>query len=156
MKLNILVVGIFLALVTGCTFRSNYIVSSQSLGEKYEKPIGVVRGEASAFYFLFFGPFGDDSLTMAVSQSINKSKADSLVNVFAERSTTFYPFFWLPIVTVQRTTLVGTAVSYINMQGVNTNAVSHPETGSTEQSSPVIQKNTPEQKQGAINSEGSK
>ena len=106
-----------LGVLSGCTAHQPIAISSTSLGPEQETVIGVVQGRGSKFYFLFFAgvaPFGvgDDTFQAAFQNAVTKVKADSLVNIFADRRCTYTPHPLLPIFTSCETILTGTAIRY--------------------------------------------
>lgn len=97
--------------LTGCTHYLPAAVSSTSLGPK-ERPVGVVNGISSAYYFLGIGPSGDDSLRAAVEDALSQGKADTMVNVFVDRQVMNFPFDFFPVFSLIRTSVYGTLVQY--------------------------------------------
>ncbi len=107
-----------LVLLCGCSYYQPAMVSTASLGPR-EKPLAVVMGESQASYFFFFGPFGNNSLAMAVEDAKKQTGADSLMNVFVDRKTLLFPLPFLPILITNKTLVYGTAVKYDeNLQNV--------------------------------------
>ena len=96
-------------LATGCTFYRPMNVTLEPIGPK-EEAVAVVKGESTAAYVLFFGPFGNDSLGAALEDARDKAKADSMTNVFVERKV-----FMIPGIYTRRTTMIsGTAIRYLD------------------------------------------
>lgn len=96
-----------IALLTSCTYHRPALIAQANIGPK-EIAVGVTKGESSAFYVLFFGPFGDNSLAAAVEDAKAKANADTLLNVFVDRQTFFIPLIYTRVTTV----IYGTLVSY--------------------------------------------
>jgi hypothetical protein len=102
-------VSFFLSVVLcGCTIHRPYVpMQPIQIGQK-EDPIALSYGEASAEYFFFFGPFGDDSTAAAIKNAVDRYGADALINMVVERKT----FFLYPLYFKKTTTVLGTAIKY--------------------------------------------
>ncbi len=106
---RILSIFVFTALL-GCIYHRPFQVSTTSLGPK-EIPVKTSAGSASAFYFLFLGPFGDDSLEAAIKNAVSNEKSgnvDTMVNVFVDRKILEFPFVFKKMTT----TVWGTLIRY--------------------------------------------
>lgn len=97
---------------SGCTYYMPAAVSSTSIGNQGEIPVKVVSGRSEASYFLFFGPFGDDSLLAALEDARSKGDGDTLANVFVDRKLFCFPFCGVSIYTSIETRITGTLVKY--------------------------------------------
>ena len=100
-----------LALTTGCVHYMPVAVSSAPLGPK-EHPVAVVSGEASAYYFMGFGPMGDDSLEAAVADAKGQKDSDTIMNVFVDRRLFCFPLCGFSLITQGTTRIYGTLVKY--------------------------------------------
>ena len=49
---------------------------------------------------------------MAVERAKLEARADNLINIYVDQRVTYYPFFFLPILTDVETIVTGTAVRY--------------------------------------------
>lgn len=99
--------------VVGCVYNGMVHVSSSPVGEN-EVPVKTASGSSSAFYILIFGPFGDASVNAAVEDALSKGTADTIMNVFVDRSATVFPVSFLPLVTIISTDVFGTLIRYGN------------------------------------------
>lgn len=97
---------------SGCTYYMPMAVSSTSIGNQGEIPVKVVSGRSEASYFLFFGPFGDDSLLAALEDARNKGDGDTLANVFIDRKLFCVPLCGFSLYTSIETRITGTLVKY--------------------------------------------
>lgn len=97
---------------SGCTYYMPAAVSSSSVGNKGEIPVKVVSGLSRASYFLFFGPFGDDSLQAALEDARHGGNGDTLANVFVDRKLFCVPLCEFPLYKSVETKITGTLVKY--------------------------------------------
>lgn len=107
-----------LATVPACTINRNIAIAPLNVPGAREVPISVKEGRAkSVWVFGFIGPFGNDSISMAIKNAKLGTDGDTMTNVFVDSSITAYPFFFLPVVTVKRTNVYGTLVKYTDETG---------------------------------------
>jgi hypothetical protein len=106
--------GAALLTLSACVVHMPAAVSSTSLGPQ-EQVLDVRKGRSQSFYILFFGPFGNDSISAAVDNAIGDTDADTMMNVFVDRKKTYIPFPGLSLVTLTDTEVLGTLVRYKDM-----------------------------------------
>jgi len=113
-------------LMTGCVAHLPTMVSTTSLGEN-EKPICMATGKASSVSLWFLGPFDDDSLRAAIKDAIGPTDADTMVNVFVDRSIFCIPFCQFPLLLMRTTQVYGTLIKYTDSSFAHTELISgHP------------------------------
>jgi len=98
-------------LLSGCAYRYPTAIAQSPLGSK-ETPVAMVRGKSASSMFLFFGPFGDDSLAAAIRDAKTRAEGDTMLNVFVDRTLICIPFFFLRLITLSHTSVYGTMVKY--------------------------------------------
>jgi hypothetical protein len=103
---------VVIVLLAGCTHYHPSMVSSVSLGEKFERPVDVGTGHSSAVYWFGLGPNGDDSLKAAMEDAMLGKKADAMVNILVDRKTYCWPACAFPLYMKTETMLTGTLVDY--------------------------------------------
>jgi len=111
MKRNLLLFSSLCWILNGCAHLTPIAVSTVSYGPQYEETIGIVRGTATNTYF--FGIQNQtEGMRMAVERAKLEARADNLINIYVDQRVTYYPFFFLPILTDVETIVTGTAVRY--------------------------------------------
>lgn len=104
--------AVMLLSASGCTYYMPVAVSSTSIGNQGEIPVKVVSGRSEASYFLFLGPFGDDSLQAALEDARSQGDGDTLANVFVDRKLFCFPLCGFSLYTSIETRITGTLVKY--------------------------------------------
>ena len=113
MKMKIWVVLLMGAFLVGCTTYYPPTISTTSLYSDREIPVKVVTGKSYSTVLLGFLEIeGNNSVSEALKRAKAKEDGDTLVNVFVDRTTTHIPFTWLPIITINTTTVTGTLIRY--------------------------------------------
>lgn len=105
-----LVVVLAAGSMVGCT---KYLPHSVGMGGPVDAgatAIGRVDGRSNAYYFLGFGPFGDDSLKAATADALSKKGGDAVVNVTVDRALIAFPHPSYPLYLNVTTEVSGTAV----------------------------------------------
>jgi hypothetical protein len=97
--------------LTGCTYNRGLVVSSADRGPN-DKVVGIVSGQSEKDTLFGLFQSGDDSLDAAMRDALSRSKvpAQGLINVFAEKYCSFYPFY-----SVCGTKLTGAAIQYSDL-----------------------------------------
>ena len=108
---------VFSLLFSGCIRHVPTMISTTSIGDKYERPVQVVSGKSSAFYVLFFGPFGDNSYEAAIEDAKRNTAGDTLVNAYVDRTYGCFPIFPLCLITTSKTSIYGTLIRYVDENG---------------------------------------
>ncbi|MCX5795312.1 MAG: hypothetical protein NTY77_07460 [Elusimicrobia bacterium] len=100
----------------GCTIKRPLLASSASMGPGQEEVVGMSVGKANQAWFLGIpvGGTADYSLQTALKDAL-KGKADTLINVFADESCFYFPFYFFSIYTDCGLQLTGTAIRYKNV-----------------------------------------
>ncbi len=105
-------VALCIGLLAGCAHFTPLAVSTTHLDPDHEVSLGLVGGKAVNNYILGFRDGPEEGMRVAVERAKNAVKADNLINIYVDQRTTYIPFIFLPIFTVQETIVTGTAVKY--------------------------------------------
>jgi hypothetical protein len=104
--------------VSGCTVKRPMLISSASIGSDQEQVLGVVTGTAHQDYVLSMptGMTNDYSFKSALDNALHKDlRADTLINVFADRECTYFPFWGVCLFCSCEIEVTGTAIRYTKM-----------------------------------------